>query len=386
MLSDVMTAKSLNIGIIYGGISDQKAGMDHFLHQILLAMQELAPHHRYCLIDHRHQKNAFRDHFEHLILDLPGHPLGLTRWNLLAVPRILDQFDLIFSPGLYGPVRIPPKVASVMVVPDLTRYLFPQFFSFNPVQKILDWLAYPVMLKRYDHLVTISQSTQKDLMTLFKIPQEKMTVVYPWAEESFQPLADTGTLEPFLKKVGLKRPFILFLSTLEPRKNLVTLIRAFAGLKDQIPHDLVLVGQRGWKVGPIFREIEKHKLQQRILWAGYVPDSERVLFYNAAEFLVFPSWYEGFGMPLLEAMQCGCPAITTNTSSMPEVVGEAALLINPDNVEQLQQTMLALIQKPGIAKQLRQAGLEQAKKFSGRDSAQKILGVFEKLTKNRIAD
>ena len=381
-----MTVKSLKIGVIYGGISDQKAGMDHYLHQILLAMKRIAPEHRYVLIDHRRQQSPFRDHFDQLTVNLPGHPMGLTRWNLLAVPRILDQFDLIYSPGLYGPVRIPPKVASVMMVPDLTRYLFPRFFSFNPVQKILDWFAYPAMLRRYDHILTISRSSQKDLMTLFNIPQEKMTVVYPWAEESFQPLVNPDTLVPFIKKYGLREPFILFLGTLEPRKNIVTLIRAFAGLKDQIPHDLVLVGQRGWKYDPIFKEIGRQKLQQRIHWVGYVPDSERALFYNAAGFLAYPSWYEGFGMPLLEAMQCGCPVITSSTSSMPEVIGDAALLVNPDNEEELRKTMFRMIQESGLAKQLRQAGLEQAKKFSGETSVRKILEVFEELTKNKITD
>ena len=381
-----MTGESLKIGVIYGGISEQKAGMDHFLHQVLLAMKRLAPEHRYVLIDHRRQQGPFRDHFEQLIIDLPGRPVRLTRWNLLAVPRILDQFDLIYSPGLYGPVRIPTNVASVMMVPDLARYLFPRFFSFNPVQKILDRFAYPAMLRRYDHILTISKSAQKDLMTLFNIPQEKMTVVYPWAEESFQPLVNPATLVPCIKRYGLKKPFILFLSTLEPRKNLVTLIRAFAGLKDQIPHDLVLVGQKGWKYDPIFKEIGRQKLQQRIHWVGYVPDSERVLFYNAAAFLAYPSWYEGFGMPLLEAMQCGCPVITSSTSSMPEVVGDAALLVNPDNEEELQKAMLRMIKDAGLVKQLRQAGLEQAKKFSGETSARKILEVFKEVTKNKITN
>jgi glycosyltransferase involved in cell wall biosynthesis len=378
MLSKIMVVKSLKIGVIYGGISDQKAGMDHYLHQILLAMKRIAPEHRYVLIDHRRQQSTFRDHFEQLIVDLPAHPMGLTRWNLLAVPKILDQFDLIYSPGLYGPVRIPQKVASVMMVPDLTRYLFPGFFSFNPVQKILDWFAYPAMLRRYNHILTISRTTQKDLMTLFNIPQEKITVIYPWAEESFQPLVDIETLVPFIKRYGLKRPFILFLSTLEPRKNIVTLIRAFAGLKDQIPHDLVLVGQRGWKYAPIFKEIGRQKLQERVHWIGYVPDEERVLFYNAADLLVFPSWYEGFGLPLLEAMQSGCPVISSQVSSMPEVVGDSGLLIDPNRVEDLQKAMLRLVQEPGLTEKLRRAGLEQAQKFSWETSARITLEVFEK--------
>jgi len=386
MLPSLMGRQSFKIGIVYGGISEQKAGMDHFLHQILLALNDMAPEHRYVLIDHRRRKSPFRDCFEQLILDLPGGPLALTRWNLLTVPRVLPQFDLVFSPGLYGPVRIPSEVSSVMVVPDLTRYLFPHFFSFNPVQKWLDRFAYPAMLKRYDHLVTISHSTQKDLMTLFKIPEEKTSVVYPWADNLFQPVGDRETLGPFLKKYGLKKPFILFLSTLEPRKNLGTLLKAFAGIKEQIPHELVLVGQKGWKIDPVFKEMERPELKGRVHWVGYVPDAERVFFYNAAEFLVFPSWYEGFGMPLLEAMQCGCPVITSKTSSMPEVVGEAALLINPGSTEECQQAMLRLVSERETAEHLRQAGGEQAVNFSGPLSASKILEIFEKLIENKKAD
>ena len=184
-----MTARSLKIGIIYGGISEQKAGMDHYLHQVLPAMKRLAPEHRYVLIDHRRKQTPFKEQFEQIILDLPRLPIRVSRWNLRIVPRILPQFDLVFSPGLYGPLRIPQGVASVMVVHDLTKYLFPNFFPFNPVQKVLDLLVYPAMLRRYGHLITVSETTRQDLITLFKVPEEKITVAYHGAEEAFQPLS-----------------------------------------------------------------------------------------------------------------------------------------------------------------------------------------------------
>jgi glycosyltransferase involved in cell wall biosynthesis len=382
MLLLAMGAKSLTIGIIYGGISEQKAGMDHYLHQVLLTMKRLAPEHRYVLIDHRSQSTPFKDQFEQIILDFPRGPMPISRWNMQVVPRVLSQFDLVFSPGLYGPVRIPKGVASVMVVHDLTRYLFPDFFAFNMMQKALDFLAYPAMLRRYDHLIAVSQATRQDLMRLFKIRVEKITVAHHGAEEAFQPLDPRVTEQTLLESHGIKKPFALFLGTLEPRKNIPTLLKAFAGIQDQAPHDLVLVGQRGWKWEPIFKEIERLKIQSRVHWIGYIPDEDRVLFYNGADFLVYPSWYEGFGMPLLEAMQCGCPVIASRVSSLPEVIGDAGLLIDPGKPEDLQRAMLRLVNEPGLVEKMKKAGFEQARHFSWVDSARKTLAVFEKLVKN----
>jgi glycosyltransferase involved in cell wall biosynthesis len=375
-----MMAGSLKIGIIYGGISEQKAGMDHYLHQVLLTMKRQAPEHRYVLIDHRRYPIPFKEQFEQIILDLPRSPARVSRWNLQVVPRVLPQFDLVFSPGLYGPVRIPKGVASVMVVHDLTRFLFPDFFSFNVMQKVLDRFAYPAMLRRYDHLLTVSKTTRQDLMALFKVPKEKITVAYHGVEETFQPVNPQEAEQSLGQSYNIRKPFILSLGTLEPRKNILTLVKAFAGLKDQIPHDLVLVGQKGWKWEPIFKEMERPDLKGRVHWVGYVSDQERVFFYNAADFLAYPSWYEGFGMPLLEAMQCGCPVITSRVSSMPEVVGDAGLLIDPHRVEDVQGAMLRLVQEPGLREKLRVAGFEQAKKFSWETSAKITLGVFEKVT------
>jgi glycosyltransferase involved in cell wall biosynthesis len=373
-----MDTKTLKIGIIYGGISEQKTGMGHYLHQVLTAMQRVSPKHHYVLIDHRRHPIPFRDQFEKVIIDLPRHPLGISRWILWEVPKILHRFDLVFSPGLYGPVRIPEGVASVMVVHDLIRYLFPHFFPFNPGQKVMDRLTYPAMIGRYDQLLTVSEATRKDLISLFKVPTEKITVAYHGAEEAFQPLSQKESLEKFLETQGLKKPFILFLGTLEPRKNIPTLLKAFGNIMDQIPHDLVLVGQRGWKWEPIFQEMEHPKLKERVRWIGYVPDEQRVFFYNGADFLVYPSWYEGFGMPLLEAMQCSCPVITSKVSALPEVVGQAGLLVDPAQTEDLTKAMLRLLHEPETVEKMKKAGLDQAKKFSWENSARKTLEVFEK--------
>ncbi len=267
-----------------------------------------------------------------------------------------------------------------MVVHDLTRYLFPNFFPFNPMQKVLDRLTYPAMLRRYDHLLAVSQSTREDLINRFEISPGKISVAYHGAEKTFQILNPLMAEEVLSQSYHIQKPFILFLGTLEPRKNIPTLLKAFAGIMDQIPHHLILVGQKGWKWEPIFQEMERPNLKQRVHWIGYIPDQERVYFYNTADMLAYPSWYEGFGMPLLEAMQCGCPVITSRVSSLPEVVGEAGLLIDPHRVEDLQGAMLRLAKDPAFSERLKKAGLEQAKKFSWETSARITLEVFQKVT------
>jgi glycosyltransferase involved in cell wall biosynthesis len=372
-----MAYRPLNIGVIYGGISAQKVGMDHYLHQVLLTMKKLAPHHRYTLVDHRRETNPFREQFGQVVLPLPGGPFSVSRWNLRKVPKALPPFDLVFSPGLYGPARVPSGVKGVMVVHDLVRYLFPHFFVFNPAQKLLDRWAYPAMLRNYHHLITVSESTRDDLIRLFRVPAGKITVIPHGADARFLPAGDPDPVSELVRKYDLTSPFILFLGTLEPRKNLVTLVRAFASLKEKIPHALVLVGQKGWKCEAVFQTVAALGLQDRVRWTGYVPDEERVLFYQAADFLVYPSWYEGFGMPLLEALQSGCPVIATRVSAIPEVVGEAGLLVDPSRSEELSQAMLRLIREPGLRDHLREAGLARARQFSWEASARKTLEVFD---------
>lgn len=375
--------EGLEIGVIYGGISEQKAGMDHYLHQVLSAMKAMAPEHRYVLIDHRRHSTPFKDQFDQVIIDLPRPPARVSRWNLFRVPRVLSRFDLVFSPGLYGPVHIPGGVASVMVVHDLTRYLFPHFFAFNAMQKVLDLLAYPAMLKRYDHLLAVSQATKEDLISRFHLPEAKITVVHHGAEASFRPLDAKEAAVKLAKAYGISKPFLLFLGTLEPRKNIPTLLQAFADLTERIDEDLILVGQKGWKWEPIFREMGRPELKERVHWLGYVPDEERVYFYNAARVLVYPSWYEGFGMPVLEAMQCGCPVITSQVSALPEVAGPAALYIDPGRVETLKEAVLRVLREPGLAEKMKEQGLKQAEKFSWRRSAEITLRVFDQVTEGR---
>jgi glycosyltransferase involved in cell wall biosynthesis len=227
--------------------------------------------------------------------------------------------------------------------------------------------------------LAVSNATREDLLQRFKVPGEKITVAYHGAEEAFQPMSPQVARESLGQSYPVKKPFILFLGTLEPRKNIPTLLEAFAGIMDQIPHDLVLVGQKGWKWEPIFSKMERPDLKKRVHWVGYVSDQERVFFYNAADFLTYPSWYEGFGMPLLEAMQCGCPVITSRVSSMPEDVGQAGLLIDPRRVEDLQGAMLRLAHDPEFKEKLRTAGFKQAQKFSWESSAKITLEVFEKV-------
>jgi glycosyltransferase involved in cell wall biosynthesis len=211
----------------------------------------------------------------------------------------------------------------VVTVHDLIPLILDQKLSLSARiywKKIL-----PSSFKTADHLIAISQQTKKDLNYYLKIPLEKISVIYEGASPIFKPEPDENFLQKILARFNLKNtPFILTVGTLEPRKNYLNLIQAFARLKYS-DLQLVIVGKKGWHYQPIYQIREQYKLEKRIKLLDYVTEEELMALYNKALFFITVSLYEGFGLPLLEAMACGCPSISSATSSLPEVGGEAVL-------------------------------------------------------------
>ena len=184
-------------------------------------------------------------------------------------------------------------------------------------------------------------------------------------------------------KYGLERPFVLFVGTLEPRKNIPSLIRAFESLCQQLPDeqelDLVLAGKKGWLFEDILKTIGTSPQRERIVYLDYVPDAELPALYRQSEFLVYPSLYEGYGFPVVEAMACGTPVITSNTSSMKEVADGAAILVDPADTDELAGAMLELVVKPSERETLTRLGLERAKRYSAAITAEAVLQLYEDL-------
>jgi glycosyltransferase involved in cell wall biosynthesis len=206
-------------------------------------------------------------------------------------------------------------------------------------------------------------------------------VIYAAADGEYRPVTDERSLKAVQDKYSLDGPFVLFVSTIEPRKNLPTLLRAFRRLLDNYKLDvkLTVVGQRGWFCGEVFAVTESQNLSEHVAFLGHVPMEDLVLLYNAAQALVHPSYYEGFGLPPLEAMACGTPSIVANVSSLPEVVGDASLLIAPDDVEGWTVAMWRVLTDDSLHSELSAKGLTRAQLFSWKKAARATLDLYKRL-------
>ncbi len=266
------------------------------------------------------------------------------------------------------------QTPTVLTIHDLSFLRQPEFFSWRR----RFWhasLHLQRLVNRADKIVAISENTKRDLMELLTVPEEKITVIYSAANQAFQPIADNDQrLVDYRQKYNLPKRFILSLSTCEPRKNLINIIRAYDNLRQRCSEfkncPLVIVGGQGWKQGAAKRAWRQSVYRSDIHWLGYLPANELPVLYNLASLIVYPSFYEGFGLPVLEAMTCGRPVITAATTALPEVVGTAALLVDPADSQALSRAMEQVLTNYHLAEQLAQAGLQQASQFSWQKTAQ----------------
>jgi glycosyltransferase involved in cell wall biosynthesis len=238
-------------------------------------------------------------------------------------------------------------------------------------------------IKKADIIIAVSYSTKRDIINYFEIKEEKIKVVYPGVESRFRPIRN---IKEYRLRNNLPSKMILNVGTLEPRKNVVTLIKAFKKLRKLgfKNYKLVIAGDKGWLYKPIFDEIKSSGLQKEVLFLGCVKDEDLPILYNCADVFVYPSFYEGFGFPPLEAMACGIPVITSNTSSLPEVVDNAGIMVDPDDVNSLCNAMYNVLKDKELWHQMSKKGLERAKLFSWKETAKKILEIYDEvLSKNK---
>jgi glycosyltransferase involved in cell wall biosynthesis len=231
---------------------------------------------------------------------------------------------------------------------------------------------------RADLVLADSQSTKDDLVELLGVEADRIEVVYPGVEERFHPIENQALLEEVRRRYNLPPRFILGLGTLQPRKNFVRLIEAYSLLVTRHSSlQLVIAGGKGWLYEEIFATVERLGLEKKVVFPGFVADEDLPALYNLAELFVFPSLYEGFGLPPLEAMACGTPVITSDASSLPEVVGEAGLMVEATDVEGLTQAMQRVLEDSALRERMIAKGMKQAKKFTWEQAAAKLLSLYE---------
>jgi glycosyltransferase involved in cell wall biosynthesis len=295
-------------------------------------------------------------------------------WWLGSLPLadLLFGFPQVFFSPFY-PFIPHRKGALVLTVFDLTPVTLPNCHL--PTERRTSKLTL-LWAKRAKRVLTFSEAVKGQLVDWFGFSPERIVVTPLAPNERFKP-QPPEEVERVRRKYRLFAPYIIFVGTVEPRKNLVTLVRAFAAVAKNFPHLLVLAGARGWMSEPVFAEIERQGLKDRVAHLGYVPAEDLPALISGAEVFVYPSLGEGFGLPPLEAMACGVPVICSNAPALPEVVGDAAILVPPTDVTALEEAIMHLLSDPDLKATLRQKGLQRSRQFSWHRTARLTLSAFE---------
>lgn len=301
-------------------------------------------------------------------------PLRLL-WEQTGLPFLVAKYKLNILHSAHYTSPIVKKCYSVVTFHDMISFIYPGVHTF--VKRHFFKKMIQLSVKYADAIVSVSESTKGDIIRYLKISQSKIHVTLEAANQSFRPLAG-DVIEPVCLKYGLKPgQFVLFVGTLEPRKNVPALLRAYRGLLERgYKQKLAIVGRRGWMYDDIFTAVKNLELGNDVVFTGYVHEGELPHLYNGASMFVYPSLYEGFGLPVLEAMACGTPVVTSNISSMPEIVGSAGVVVNPYDVDELLHAMEAVVVDKELAKRLRKRGLERAREFSWEKTAMETLKVY----------
>jgi len=291
-----------------------------------------------------------------------------------------SNIDIFHTPFYPIPKKI-TKAKRFLTVYDLIPLLFPQYFQFNENHLIKQVVE---SIRPDDWVLAISHSTKNDLCGYSKnVDPDKVTVTHLAASDLFYPCEDNELRQVVRKNYDIPDgPYILSLSTLEPRKNIDMVIKSFARIVQQEKINdlnLVLAGTKGWDYDKIFDELNNvEKIRERIIFTGYVADEDLAALYSDALMFVYPSFYEGFGLPPLEAMQCGVPVITSNTSSLPEVIEESGIMIDPNDMDSLSENIIKIYQNSELAKSLSAKSLIQAKKFSWKNCAGQTMASYKR--------
>jgi glycosyltransferase involved in cell wall biosynthesis len=308
-------------------------------------------------------------------------PKNLQARILLSMPLALarERIDVFHAQYLAPPLCPSPVVVTVH---DISYEHYPQFFT--PAAVLQLRALVPLTVRRAQAVLTVSEFSKRDIVRRYRVPPERVFVAHGEADPIFHQFHNEGRLAYLRQRYGIGGRFILCVANLQPRKNLKTLIASYIKLRraDASRHKLVLVGRKAWLHDEIFAAACASGYSDDLVFTGYVPDEDLVALYNAADLFVYPSIFEGFGAPPLEAMTCGTPVVTTKTSSIPEVVGDAAILVDPLDTEAMAQAIATVLHNPDLQARLTARGLQRAAGFSWDTAARTIASVYHSASRS----
>jgi len=372
------------IGIDYTPAYEQGGGIGRLTRELIAALARRSSIHHYRLF----VSGADR----HDLSIAPGqrfswHPTSLTPrtlarvWHRARLPLPVEVFtgrvDLFHATDFTLPPTL-PRTKTILTVHDLSFVRVPETAS--PTLKAYLDSVVPRSVRRAHHVLADSQATKDDLIELYGVAPAKITVILSGVDARFQPVEDSSTRAAIRAKYAIgDKPYIFAIGTVQPRKNYARLIQALAQVR--AVHDVILViaGGTGWLEDEMYRILDALNMRDHVRLIGFADDDDLPAFYSEAYCLAFPSLYEGFGLPILEAMACGTPVMTSNISSMPEAAGDAALLVNPADTDEIANALLRLIADTELRAQLIQRGIAQAKRFTWDKSAAQLAGIYDEI-------
>jgi len=371
----------MRIGIDATALPPNPVGAGNYIIQLVRALAALETGHQFIIFAQRNGRK--------LIGELPAQraqwvvvpdrrPAVRLLWEQMRLPVLAKrcEVDVLHSLHYTRPWILP--CASVVTFHDMTFFLFPELHT--RAKRIFFPLAIRQSARHADALVAASESTRQDAIRILGIPPNRIFTTSLGISEDFHPIEDPAVLEEGRRRHQLPDKFILYVGLIEPRKNVPLLLKAYARLVSQgDPPPLVLVGRPGWMYEQVPRLVEQLNLKDRVQFTGYIPPQSLPIVYNLAQLFVYPSTYEGFGFPPLEAMACGIPVVTTAISSMLENVGNAGLLIPPRDETALSQAIQTLLNDNSLRDQLSRAGRVRAAEFTWKHTAMETLKVYQQI-------
>jgi glycosyltransferase involved in cell wall biosynthesis len=373
----------MRIGIDAHAIGSRLTGNETYIKNLIEALADVDRENSYVLFFTRPDiANEWTDRYPNFRVHLvrPHSPYIRIPFGFpLAVSR--SRADLLHVQYTAPPWCPKPVVATIH---DISFEHFPEFFT--PKERFFFKRTIPYTAHRAVKVLTGSEYSRQDLVRTYPVAPEKIVLTPYGIEGRFQPVSDPAQIEAVRKKYGIQRGYLLTVGNLQPRKNLGRLIKAYTHLRgrpDGMRQQLVIVGKRAWLSHSIFDEARRSSYVEDIIFTDYVSEEDLIALYSGATAFVYPSIFEGFGLPVLEAMACGAPVITSNTSSLPEVVGDAGIMIDPYDEQALVKAIQQVVSDAELRARLSESGLAQARKFSWRKTAELTLAVYEKVVKGR---
>lgn len=368
----------MRVGIMGRSLRAQQSGVGRYTRNLVEALCEALPADSPVVFLTQDHTGLSRNDVTAVYAPFPT-PSEYARalWEQTVVPREARRqgITVYHSPNYILPLAL--RCPSVVTVHDVIFRSLPQLHRWQSRLYLSFFTNWAV--RRADCLIAVSQTTADELARYYPAAKSKTQVIYQGLDPIFHNPPSADKVCEFRLRKGIERPYILFVGTLEPRKNLARLLDAYRQLVEEwaVAHDLVICGAIGWHTRPFQQALAQASIEHRVRLTGYVADEELPLWYAAADLFVYPSLFEGFGLPPLEAMACGAPVVTSNNSSLPEAVGDAAILVDPTDVRAIAEGIACVLECPDLAESLRVRGHQQVQRFNWHVAAGQIIELYQ---------